>query len=287
MAWMPTTTPSRVATQASYPHTTVLLMGLPLAVVSEQDTIEHVIGEIATGNGGWICTANVDILRQWRRSAQVRELVSGVDIVVADGMPLVWACALQGTPLPERIAGSTLTVTLTAAAAQAGASVFLLGGNPGSSERAAQKLMELNPDLDVAGTFCPPFGFENRFDGFDLIATSLRDADPDIVFVGLGFPKQERLINELREILPQAWFVGCGVSFSFIAGEFKRAPELVQKFGFEWLYRLAQEPRRLARRYIIEGLPFMFALTRDALVARRATGPRATAALPPASTTRG
>jgi N-acetylglucosaminyldiphosphoundecaprenol N-acetyl-beta-D-mannosaminyltransferase len=217
----------------------------------------------------------------------VRELVSGVDIVVADGMPLVWACALQGTPLPERIAGSTLTVTLTAAAAQAGASVFLLGGNPGSSERAAQRLMELNPGLDVAGTLCPPFGFENRFDGFDLIVTSLRDADPDIVFVGLGFPKQERLINELREILPRAWFVGCGVSFSFIAGEFKRAPELVQKVGFEWLYRLAQEPRRLARRYVIEGLPFMVALTHDALVVRRATGRRATAALPPASTPRG
>jgi N-acetylglucosaminyldiphosphoundecaprenol N-acetyl-beta-D-mannosaminyltransferase len=251
-------------------------MGLGFAAVSERDTIEYVLEGLANGRGGWVCPANLDVLRQWRASPEVRALVALADLVVADGMPLIWAGGLQGSPLPERVAGSTLIVSLTAAAADAGASVFLLGGNPGTAEAAVARLTELSPSLHLAGTLCPPFGFETQPEWLDRIKRSLLDAAPDIVYVGLGFPKQERLIVDLRARMPNAWFVSCGISFSFVAGEINRAPVIVQQLGLEWLHRMVQEPKRLYRRYLLQGIPFLLELMWSALTARRAH------ALPPA-----
>lgn len=247
---------------------TVSLLGLDFATISEQETIEHVMRELAARRGGWICPVNLDVLRQWRESAEVQKLVSRADIVVADGMPLIWASALQGTRLPERVAGSTMTVTLTAAAARAGASIFFLGGNPGTAEVAVSRLTEQSPGFQVAGTLCPPFGFERDPEWLERIEQELIDAAPDIVYVALGFPKQERLIAGLRERLPQAWFMSCGVSFSFVAGEVNRAPLLVQRVGLEWLHRLSQEPRRLYRRYLLDGIPFLLTLLSLSLATR-------------------
>ncbi len=243
-------------------------MGLGIAAVSERDTIHHVLEALSEGRGGWICTANLDVLRQWTESAEVRHLVSDAALVVADGMPLIWAAGLQGSPLPERVAGSTLVVSLTAAAAQSGASVFLLGGNPGTADAAAKKLRELGPGLRLAGTLCPPFGFEQQPEWFDRIERCLRETSPDIVYVGLGCPKQERLIVQLRARLPDAWFVSCGVSFSFLAGEITRAPVIVQRLGLEWLHRMLQEPKRLCRRYLLQGIPFLLQLFWSAVVVR-------------------
>jgi N-acetylglucosaminyldiphosphoundecaprenol N-acetyl-beta-D-mannosaminyltransferase len=256
---------ARVA--ASVPAT-VPLLGLGIAAVSEQETINYILEGVAAGRGGWICPANLDVLRQWRRSAEVRELVSAADLVVADGMPLLWAGALQGSPLPERVAGSSLIHSLTAAAADAGASVFLLGGNPGTADAAVRRLAERSPNLRLAGTLCPPFGFEHEAEWLQRIERMLRDTAPDIIYVGLGFPKQERLIVELRKRLPGAWFVSCGISFSFVAGEVQRAPRALQRLGLEWLHRLAQEPKRLYRRYLLHGIPFVFALLSSAILSR-------------------
>ncbi len=232
-------------------------MGLEFSAVSEEETIDYVLDRISDGRGGWICPANLDVVRQWRASAEVRDLVGRASLVVADGMPLVWASEIQGTPLPERVAGSSLVVSLTAAAARAGASIFLLGGNPGSAATAAARLLELSPNLRLAGTMCPPFGFEKGRAGLEPIERALVAAAPDIVYVGLGFPKQERLIARLRDLLPATWFISCGISFSFVAGEVRRAPGVVQRLGLEWLHRLLQEPRRLYRRYLVHGIPFL------------------------------
>jgi N-acetylglucosaminyldiphosphoundecaprenol N-acetyl-beta-D-mannosaminyltransferase len=235
----------------------VQLLGLDFAAVSERQTIDHVIRGIEAGHGGWICPANLDVLRQWRGSEEVRELMSRADLVVADGMPLIWAGGLQGSPLPGRVAGSTLTVSLSEAAADAGASVFLLGGNPGTADAAAAKLVDQNPELRVVGTLCPPFGFERDTEWLRRIGAAIDAAAPDIIYVGLGFPKQERLIVELRERFPHTWFVSCGISFSFVAGEIQRAPVLLQRLGMEWLHRMVQEPRRLVKRYLVQGVPFL------------------------------
>jgi N-acetylglucosaminyldiphosphoundecaprenol N-acetyl-beta-D-mannosaminyltransferase len=232
-------------------------MGVEIAAVSEKDTVDRVLTALAGGAGGWLCTANLDILRQCRRSEELRGLVAGADFVVADGMPLVWAGRALGSRLRERVPGSTLIVSLTAAACDAGRSVFLLGGNPGTADAAAAELTRRNPSLRVCGTLCPPFGFEQEPEWVDRIEQTLVAAAPDIAFVGLGFPKQERLIVSLLQRMPATWFVPCGISFSFLAGEVRRAPVVLQRLGLEWLHRLAQEPRRLCRRYLLQDIPFL------------------------------
>ncbi|MGO9901856.1 MAG: WecB/TagA/CpsF family glycosyltransferase [Solirubrobacteraceae bacterium] len=236
--------------------------------MSERDTINYVLDGIVNRRGGWICPANLDVLRQWRSSEDVRELVAAADLVVADGMPLVWACELQGSPIPERVAGSSLIVSLTAAAADAGASIFLLGGNPGTADAAVAELTKVSPQVRLAGTLCPPFGFDRDPEWLDRIEQLLYEKAPDIVYVGLGFPKQERLIFELRSRLPNTWFLSCGVSFSFVAGEISRAPAIMQRLGFEWLHRMIQEPKRLYRRYLLLGIPFLVHLLSSAVAFR-------------------
>jgi N-acetylglucosaminyldiphosphoundecaprenol N-acetyl-beta-D-mannosaminyltransferase len=264
--------PAPVPLDAAPP--TVPLMGLDVAAVSERDTIDYVLDALDGHRGGWICPANLDVLRQWHASAQVRELVAAADLLVADGMPLVWAGRIQGSPLPERVAGSSLIVSLTAAAADAEASIFLLGGNPGTAAAAIAELSRQTPRLRLAGTMCPPFGFDRDPEWLDRIEWELRETQPDIVYVGLGFPKQERLIVELRDRLPFIWFVSCGISFSFVAGEITRAPAVMQRLGLEWLHRMNQEPRRLYRRYLIQGIPFLVQLMSSALVFRLRHGAR-------------
>ena len=160
---------------------TVALMGLDVAAVSERETINYVLDGLGRRRGGWICPANLDVLRQWRGSADVRELVAAADLVVADGMPLVWAGELQGSPLPERVAGSSLILSLTAAAADAGASVFLLGGNPGTADAAVAELTKMSPQMCLAGTLCPPFGFDREPEWLERIEQVLRDTAADIV----------------------------------------------------------------------------------------------------------
>jgi N-acetylglucosaminyldiphosphoundecaprenol N-acetyl-beta-D-mannosaminyltransferase len=190
-------------------------------------------------------------------------------LVVADGMPLIWASRLRGTPLPERVAGSNLIWSLTARAAERGASIFLLGGNPGAAEACAERMRAEYPRVRIAGLMSPPQGFEQDERALDEIVAGLRAAAPDIVYLALGFPKQEELALELAPELPTTWFVGVGISFSFVAGQVQRAPRWMQRAGLEWLHRLAQEPRRLFRRYLVDGLPFAARMFAHALKSRQ------------------
>jgi N-acetylglucosaminyldiphosphoundecaprenol N-acetyl-beta-D-mannosaminyltransferase len=195
--------------------------------------------------------------------------LSGARLVVADGMPLIWASRLRGTPLPERVAGSNLIWSLTAAAARRGASIFLLGGNPGAAEACAERMRADYPDVRIAGLLAPPHGFEKDPRAIDEIVQTLRDAAPAIVYLALGFPKQEELALQLASQMPATWFVGVGISFSFVGGEVRRAPRWMQSAGLEWVHRLVQEPRRLFRRYVIDGLPFAARMFLDALRSRQ------------------
>ena len=210
--------------------------------------------------------------RQLHISAELRELASSADLVVADGMPLVWAGALQGSPLPERVAGSSLVISLTAAAAEAGASIFLLGGNPGTAEAAVSALTKLIPAADFAGTLCPPFGFDGDREWLDRIERSIRESGADVVYVAFGFPKQERVIVELRSRMPDAWFVPCGISFSLMAGEVHRAPAFARRLGLELESAVSDSCRsrrkRLYRRYLLQGIPFFLELLWSAAVIR-------------------
>jgi N-acetylglucosaminyldiphosphoundecaprenol N-acetyl-beta-D-mannosaminyltransferase len=250
------------------------LEGVRLHALDEAQCVKHVLDASLAGRGGWIVTPNLDHLRRLARDATLRERYRRADLAVADGMPLVWAARLQRTPLPARVAGSDLIWSLSGAAAECGRSVFLLGGDPGTAEAAATELRLRFRALRVAGTACPEPGFEQRRGSLAALARRLVDARPDIVYVALGSPKQEALIERLRVSLPAAWWMGVGISFSFVAGDVQRAPPWLRRLGLEWAHRVAQEPRRLARRYLVDGLPFAAGLlARSALRGLRA--PRA------------
>ncbi|MEE9386232.1 MAG: WecB/TagA/CpsF family glycosyltransferase [Nannocystaceae bacterium] len=252
----------------------VRICDLPFTALSESACVTRLLARLGEGLGTWVITPNLDIVRQCKGDAEVAELVGTADMLVADGMPLVWASALQRTRLPERIAGSSLIVSLSAAAARADVSVFLLGGNPGTADGAAAELRRRCAGLRVVGTHCPPFGFEKDAEQTALIETKLRDAKPDIVYVALGFPKAERLICRLRNVAPAAIWVGVGISFSFLCGEVAQAPPWLRNIGLEWVHRMVQEPRRLVRRYLVHDLPFAGELFYTAWRARRrSSGP--------------
>ncbi|MBI1372726.1 MAG: WecB/TagA/CpsF family glycosyltransferase [Phycisphaera sp.] len=234
---------------------TVVLDGVSLAAMTERGCIDRVLDDLDAGVGGWLVTVHLDMLRRVRRVDELRELIGAATLRVADGMPLVWASRLQRTPLPGRVAGSNLVDTLSGAAAERERSVFLLGGNPGTADAAAAELRRRYPTLRVAGTHCPPIGFEQDDEQLQRIGEAIDSAQPDIVYVALGFPKQERLIARLRDRRPAGWWIGVGISFSFLCGEVTRAPGWMQRLGMEWLHRLWQEPRRLIGRYLL-CLPF-------------------------------
>ncbi|WP_431099890.1 WecB/TagA/CpsF family glycosyltransferase [Roseateles noduli] len=235
---------------------TIHVDGLPFVATTVPVLTAHIVDEATAGRGGWVVTPNIDILRRWRLEPAFRALVADATVFTADGRPIVWASQLQGTPLPTRLTGSDLFNALMGAAAAAGLRIALIGGNEGAAEAAAARLI---PEAVAAGRvrcLCPPFGFEQQPQEMARIETLLTGWQPHIVFIGLGSPKQEKLAARLRPLAPRAWYLGVGVSFSFVAGDVKRAPGWMQRSGLEWVHRLTQEPGRLARRYLVDGIPF-------------------------------
>lgn len=246
----------------------VSLVGVEIDAITEADAVERVGASIAADEGGRIITPNLDQLRLSYRRPELRRIFHDSQLVVADGMPLIWASRLQGTPLPERVAGSDLVWSMARLAARMEAPLFLLGGNPGAAEKAATKLTERYRGLVIAGSYCPPFGFEDDPAELPKMEKMIATSGAKVVFVGLGYPKQELLIGALLAALPKTWFLGCGVSLSFIAGDVARAPTWMQRSGLEWAYRLRQEPRRLMRRYLLDDPPFAIRLFGSALWTR-------------------
>ncbi len=249
-------------------HDRVPLCGVGFDPLTEEQVVDVVRDAGRDGVGGWLVTPNVDILRSAVRNPDLGALVARASLVVADGVPLLWATRVSGRPLPGRVAGASLIWSLSEAAGRDGRSVYLLGGAPGVAERAGAVLAATYPGLVIAGHDCPPIGFEVSPDGVDEVRRRVVAASPDIVFCGLGFPKQERLIEQLRPDLPAAWFVGCGAAITFVSGDIRRAPRWMQVSGLEWVHRLLSEPRRLFRRYILEDLPFAVRLMASAAASR-------------------
>lgn len=244
---------------------TVVVEGIAFDSVTEDDVVSRVRRGMGARRGGSVLTPNVDILRTLRKPAR-RDLAHAADLVVADGTPIVWAARLAGTPLPGRVTGAALVSSLTAAAATDGRSVYLLGGEEGVAERGTEVLRARHPDVRVAGWHCPPHGFDENQDQLQVVVDDLVATQPDLVLVGLGFPKQEHLAQVLRRHLPHTWFLGCGAGLAFLAGDLPRAPQRLQDAGLEWTYRLRQEPRRLARRYLVDDTPYAIAMLARAAV---------------------
>ncbi|WIM97238.1 WecB/TagA/CpsF family glycosyltransferase [Actinoplanes oblitus] len=311
----------------------VHLDGTGIDRITEDEVVAVVRDALSRGRGGRIITPNVDILRRASIDPEARRHLDDADLIVADGMPLIWASKLGGAPLPERVAGSSLIWSLSRGLGRDDRSIFVIGGAPaprtitadpeaplrtavdlegaaararaalagatvevptiGASAlagptaevpivgrrrssaagavtvrevrasgavRAAVRLAAASPGLRIAGAVSPPFGFERDETSYAEVCRQVADARPDLVFVGLGFPKQELVIERLRRQLPAAWFVGCGAAVNFVAGDVHRAPRWMQRTGLEWAHRLSTEPRRLAGRYLRHDAPYALRL---------------------------
>ncbi len=244
----------------------VSIAGAGFDILTQAQLVENVGEAIRHAVGGTIVTPNIDICHRIGRDPSSRGFITSASFVVPDGMPLLWAGRLVGTPLVERITGADLIYSLSEAAAAGGWPIFLVGGmpsadgRPSAAQRAADRLVELYPGLQVAGTYAPPAKFRAMTDDIEVLCKDLAESEPKIVFVGLGFPKQERLISRLIPELPDAWFIGCGAAIPYAAGELRRAPRWMQQTGLEWIFRLVSEPRRLAGRYLRRDLPYAAAL---------------------------
>jgi N-acetylglucosaminyldiphosphoundecaprenol N-acetyl-beta-D-mannosaminyltransferase len=244
----------------------VHLDGTGIDRITEDEVVAVVREALNAGRGGRIITPNIDILRRAQVDPRVRSYFDDADLIVADGMPLVWASKLSGSPLPERVAGSSLIWSLSTGLGLDRRSIFVIGGTPAAggladgASRAADRLAGRCPGLRVAGSLCPPLGFEYNPVMSANLCASVAAAQPDLVFVGLGFPKQEDVVSRLRSVVPNAWLLGCGAAVNFVTGDVDRAPRWMQRTGLEWAHRLGTEPRRLAGRYLRHDAPYALRL---------------------------
>jgi N-acetylglucosaminyldiphosphoundecaprenol N-acetyl-beta-D-mannosaminyltransferase len=182
--------------------------------------------------------------------------ISSADVLYADGISVVLASQLLGRPLRGRIPGGELMELLCKQGAKEGLSVYFLGGLPDAAEKTAEILKARYPGLKIAGACCPPFNFETNPEESASVVRSIQEAAPDMLFVGLGVPKQEIWIAENSAVLPVGLAFPVGAAFDTTAGFRKRAPVWARRTGSEWLYRLAMEPRRLWRRYLVGNTAF-------------------------------
>jgi D,D-heptose 1,7-bisphosphate phosphatase len=200
------------------------------------------------------------------RDAGLQAINTRAAFIVADGAPLVWASRWQGSPLPERVAGSDLIFELSAEAAKQGHRLFFLGGHLGVAEEAAGRLNERYPGLQIVGTACPPFR-ELTTEEQDALTAHIRSTRPDILVVAFGQPKGERWIDRHLAELGVPVSVQVGASLDFAAGRIRRAPRWMQKAGLEWAFRLWLEPRRLFTRYASNAWFIGRMVTRDLALA--------------------
>ena len=225
----------------------VSILGVDFDPLTLAEAAERADALVQEGAGGYIVTANPEIVLRCQKDDAYRAAVNGAELVLPDGVGDLLAGRILGTPLPERVTGADLTPRLLARLAKRGGSVFLYGGKPGVAERAAARLKKAYPGLRIVGT-------ENGYisDERNLLFR-LEETQPDLLLVGLGAPRQERWMAEHKDRLT-AVSIGVGGLLDVFAGDVPRAPESWQKAGLEWLYRLCREPRRIRRMAKLPGI---------------------------------
>lgn len=213
------------------------------------DKIDELILE---NKNAYVVTPNVDHIIQLERGGEIVDVYKHADLILCDGKPLVWISKWYKTPIREKISGSDLFPRLCERAAQKGYKMFFLGAAEGVAAKAASNLEKRFPGLDVCGVYSPPFGFEKDAKEMVKITKMIKNASPQILIVGLGAPKQEKFIYENRAKLGVPISLGLGASLDFEAGNIKRAPKWMADHGLEWFYRITQDPKRLAKRYLVD-----------------------------------
>lgn len=204
-----------------------------------------------------VFTPNVDHIVLLNSNMEFKEAYQNAGFICADGMPLVWFSALIGKKLPERVTGVDLLSSLVFKASKKGLKIYFMGGKAEVTPIAVANLKKNFPDFVLAGISTPSPGFENSKEENEILVNDINQSSPDILFVALGAPKQEIWCFRNRDKLRVGVIVAVGGAFDLLGGSIQRAPDFVQKLGFEWLWRLLHEPTRLWKRYLVRDWAFL------------------------------
>ncbi len=238
---------------------TVALFGLPITNVTMAQAVARVEEQIQSGRTHQIATANLDFARNSLKDQYLQRIICECSMVLPDGAPMLWASTLFGTPLKERVTGVDLIPELARLSAQRGYGIFLLGSTEASSRRAAEVLSERYPGVRIVGRSSPEIAPLHEMDNEGLLR-EIEAADPAILLVAFGNPKQEIWIHRHRDRLKVPVTIGIGGALDMIAGSLKRAPRWVQRMQMEWCFRMAQEPFRLLPRYTRDAVALLMHL---------------------------
>lgn len=226
----------------------VEILGVSVSAVTMAEAIETVEGWIARGSREFVCITGAHGVIESQYDPDLKAIHARAGLVTPDGMPLVWMARRLGHHKTERVYGPDLMERLTEVSSRKGYRQYYFGGGDGLAERLRDKLIARFPGLTVAGTFTPPFRTATPEED-EAIVRMINEAKPDILWVGLSTPKQERWMASHVERLDVPVMVGVGAAFDFLAGSKRQAPSWMQRRGLEWLFRLLSEPKRLWRRY--------------------------------------
>ena len=250
------------------------MLGIPLAVSDYGAVLDWMDATIAAGARAWVTAAAVNLVMCAQEDPEARAAVLGATLAVPDGQPLVWALRALGHKPATRIYGPDLMALACARAARTGTPMFLYGGRTREAlELLERRLCERFPGLRVAGAYWPPFR-ELSTEEERAAIVQINSSGAAVVWVGTGQPKQEKWMARMRAQLSPPLLVGVGAAFDFHAGLVPQAPRWLQDAGLEWAYRLAQEPRRLWRRYLRYNPRFVGAFARQLVAHRRAARER-------------
>lgn len=218
------------------------------------EAVEEIDKLVIMKKNSYVVTPNVDHIVKLENDEEFKKVYKNADLILTDGMPLIWISKIKGIPIKEKISGSDLFPKVCELASKKSYKIFLLGAAEGVAIKAALNLKNKFKGLAIVGTYSPSYGFEKEDDEVEKIIEKINEAKPDILAVGLGAPKQEKFIYKFKDRLNVPVMLAIGASIDFEAGNIKRAPNFMQKCGLEWFYRLCKEPRRMFRRYLIDDL---------------------------------
>jgi N-acetylglucosaminyldiphosphoundecaprenol N-acetyl-beta-D-mannosaminyltransferase len=238
-----------VPADAAVPPPTADVLGVPLALTDYDRTMDWIDATIATGGAGYICVAAVHTVMACQDDAELRAAIMKSDLTVPDGQPLVWAMNALGNKLSSRVYGPELMARHCERSVKTGARIFLYGGsNQGALVQLALNLRHRFPGIRIVGGYAPPFRPLSDEEEAAIVG-EINRSGADIVWVGIGVPKQEKWMAAMRDRLNAPVLVGVGAAFDFHAGLVAQAPNWIQSIGMEWAFRLSREPRRLWKRY--------------------------------------
>jgi N-acetylglucosaminyldiphosphoundecaprenol N-acetyl-beta-D-mannosaminyltransferase len=255
---MPVSAPSRPAK--------VAILGLPVSLTSYGEVID-VIECPPTDRARVVAVCNVHSVMTARRDPVLHQAISRADIATTDGVPLVWLLRLTNQPSQDRVYGPELMRQALQHGVERGWRHFLYGTTPNTLDRLRRAIERFAPGALIVGQMAPPFRDLTAAESSATVA-ELRSSGADVVWVGLGMPRQEKWIHQLAPRLPGMTLVGVGAAFDLLSGTVRQAPPALQRVGLEWAFRLSQEPRRLWRRYALNN-PLFLALATDQLIRHR------------------